>query len=192
VNVAELAPGLWRWTSPHPDWTEAEEWSREVGSVYYEAPGATVLFDPLVPEEKDRFFTALDRDVDRRGVPVVILLTCAWHARSAAELTERYNADESDNSALEGVEPFGLSELKETLWWLPEHATLVVGDVLLGSEEGGVQVCPDSWLEGRSSPASIRAALRRLLDLPIERVLVSHGEPVLEHGRAALERALRA
>jgi hypothetical protein len=29
-----------------------------------------------------------------------------------------------------------------------------------------------------------------LLDLPVERVLVSHGEPVLHDGRGALERAL--
>jgi hypothetical protein len=31
-------------------------------------------------------------------------------------------------------------------------------------------------------------ALRKLLDLPFEHVIVSHGEPV--HDRAALERAL--
>jgi hypothetical protein len=29
-----------------------------------------------------------------------------------------------------------------------------------------------------------------LLDLPVERVLVSHGEPVLHDGRAALEHAV--
>jgi hypothetical protein len=62
--------------------------------------------------------------------------------------------------------------------------------VLLGGPEG-VRVCPDSWLGERSSPASIRNALRPLLDLPVERILVSHGEPVLEHGREALERALK-
>jgi hypothetical protein len=61
--------------------------------------------------------------------------------------------------------------------------------VLLGAPVG-VRVCPDSWLDERSSPSSIRSALRPLLDLPIERVLVSHGEPVLENGRAALEGAL--
>jgi hypothetical protein len=30
--------------------------------------------------------------------------------------------------------------------------------------------------------------LRPLLDLPVARVLVSHGDPVLRNGRAALER----
>jgi hypothetical protein len=188
VNVSELAPGLWRWTAPHPDWKEGDDWEQEVGCVYYETPGTTVLIDPLVPPERERFFEALDRDVERRGLPVSILLTCKWHERSAVELMERYGAGDAPPA---GIEPFlVLPEIEETLWWLPEQRTLVVGDVLLGAPHG-VRVCPDSWLEGEASPASIRAALRPLLDLPIERVLVSHGEPVLEHGRAALERALK-
>ena len=40
------------------------------------------------------------------------------------------------------------------------------------------------WHEERALPA-----LRDLLDLPFEHVIVSHGDPV--HGRAAFERALR-
>jgi hypothetical protein len=36
----------------------------------------------------------------------------------------------------------------------------------------------------------LRAALRPLLDLPVELVLVSHGEPVLTNGRDALSDAL--
>jgi hypothetical protein len=188
VKVAELAPGLWRWTALHPDWKEGADWEQEVGCVYYETADATVLIDPLVPPERERFFEALDRDVERRGLPVMILITCPWHVRSTAELTDRYGAGDAPPT---GVEPvLVLPEIEETVWWLPEHGTLVVGDVLLGGADG-VSVCPDSWLEDEASPAAIRAALRPLLDLPIERVLVSHGEPVLEHGRAALERALR-
>jgi hypothetical protein len=38
----------------------------------------------------------------------------------------------------------------------------------------------------------LRAALAPLVELPVERVLVSHGEPVLENGHAALSRALAA
>jgi len=186
MTVTELAPGLWRWTAPHPDWKEGEGWEQEVGCVYYEAAAATVLIDPLVPPERERFFEALDRDVERRGLPLTIVLTCTWHERSAAELAERYGADDTSPA---GVEPFVVPAIEETLWWLPEHSALVVGDVLLGAPDG-VRVCPDSWLEGQASPASIRAALRPLLDLPVERILVSHGEPVLERGREALERAL--
>ena len=189
MKVAELAPGLWRWTAPHPDWTDGDDWEQEVGCVYHEAAESTVLIDPLVPPERERFFEALDRDVERRGLPLAILLTCQWHERSAAELAERYAAGDT---APGGVEPaLVLPEIEETLWWLREPRALVAGDVLLGAPDG-LRVCPDSWLQGRASPESVRSALRGLLELPVERVLVSHGEPVLEDGRAALERALRA
>jgi hypothetical protein len=189
MNVRQLEPGLWRWTAPHPDWKETDEWPRDVGCVYYEAPAATVLIDPLVPagDERDPFFAALDRDVERRGLPVAVLLTCDWHARSADELAGRYDASAEGR---DGVEAHELPEVEERIWWIPEHGTLVPGDVLLGAADGGIRVCPDSWLGGRSTPESIRAALHPLLDLPVERVLVSHGEPVLTGGRAALERAL--
>jgi hypothetical protein len=40
--------------------------------------------------------------------------------------------------------------------------------------------------------AQLRKALRPLLELPIEMVLVSHGEPVLSGGREALAKALSA
>ena len=67
------------------------------------------------------------------------------------------------------------------------------GDRLMGDGRGGVRMCPESWLyyiPGDYSLADLRAALAPLLELPIEMVVVSHGEPVLRGGRAALERAL--
>ena len=190
MRVDRLASGLWRWTAPHPDWTEDDDWERDVGCVYYEAPDATVLIDPLVPgdAERERFLEALDRDVERRGLPVAILLTCEWHGRSAQELAERYAAT---GEARRGLEAHELPDVEERIWWIPEHSALVPGDVLLGDGAGGLAVCPDSWLGGRATHDSIRAALRPLLELPVERVLVSHGKPVLDRGRAALEQALR-
>ena len=190
MKVDELAPGLWRWTAPHPDWKNGDDWEREVGCVYYEAPEATVLIDPLVSDgaERERFFEALDRDVERRRLPVAIVLTCEWHGRSAQELAERYGASGEGRAGLEAHE---LPEIEERIWWLAEHGALVPGDVLLGDGAGGIRVCPDSWLGRTATHDSIRADLRQLLDLPVERILVSHGDPVLAGGRTALERALR-
>ncbi len=51
---------------------------------------------------------------------------------------------------------------------------------------------PDSWLRYLQSSldrAQLRVLLRPLLDLPVERVLVPHGQPVLEGGRNALAAA---
>ena len=147
MNVSELAPGLWRWTAPHPAWKEGADWEQDVGCVYYEAPAATVLIDPLVPPERERFFDALDRDVERRGLPVSILLTVPWHARSSAELAERY---ETTTQVPDGVEAFTLPDVEETVWWLPEHATLVVGESLFG-DAGGVVALPGHLGQGRAA-----------------------------------------
>jgi glyoxylase-like metal-dependent hydrolase (beta-lactamase superfamily II) len=189
MSVIQVAPGLWRWTAPHPGWKEGADWEQEVGCVYYEAIGATVLIDPLVPPERERFFEALDRDVERRGLPVAILLTCAWHGRSSDELAERYGASRDGSSESIVALPFPIVE--ETMYWLPGHRTLVTGDSLMGDGGGGITVCPDTWLEG-DAPQVLRRELRSLLELPLERVLVSHGDPVLGNGRAALDRALNA
>ena len=218
MDVVEVGPGLWRWTAPHPDWTPEEGgdegWEREVGCVYYEAGGTLVLFDPLAPrdeQDRDRFWRALDRDVERLGPPNV-LLTVFWHARSAQEIRDRYEgarifAHESARDRIGervrftdtfavgdplpgGVEAIDALRADEVLYWLPEHHALVCGDVLLGRADGRIRVCPDSWLPEGADPAGLRAAVRRVLDLPVERVLVSHGEPVLENGREALARAL--
>ena len=83
MDVAEIAPGLWRWTGFH------EEWREDVGSVYYEAEDGVVLVDPIVPpEDTDRFLRALDRDVQRLALPVHVLVTVFWHPRSAAARRE--------------------------------------------------------------------------------------------------------
>ena len=217
MQVLEIAPGLWRWTTRHPEWTAEEGgpdgWEPEVGCVYYEAPDAVILIDPLVPvegEERERFWAALDRDVAAAERPVVVLLTVFWHVRSASEVVGRYAgaalwAHERAVERIQGpvARPFAIDDplpgrivavdanrRDEIVYWIGEHRALVAGDVLLGAEDGGVRVCPDSWLPEGLSPDEFREALRPLLELPVERILVSHGDPVLENGREALARAL--
>jgi hypothetical protein len=199
MELQPIADGLWRWTAPHPDWTPGEEgsvddWEREVGSVLLELPDATVLFDPLVPDDG---WATLDRHVEQRGVPVVVLTTVGWHRRSRDEVLERYDGHDTrpPHTMPDGVETHRILGAGEAMFWLPGHATLIPGDRLLGSDDGGLRLCPDSWMDDLATPldqAGLAALLRPLLDLPVRRVLVSHGTPVLEHGHAALERAIAA
>jgi glyoxylase-like metal-dependent hydrolase (beta-lactamase superfamily II) len=77
------------------------------------------------------------------------------------------------------------------VYWISRHGALVPGDVLLGDEAGGVRLCPDSWLPGTKTQADLAASLEPLLDLPLERILLSHGTPVLASAKAALSKALR-
>lgn len=215
--VEQLRPRLWRWTADHPEWTPADAgpdgWEAEVASFALVEEDALVLIDPLVPADDDeRFWRALDADVAHHGPPR-ILLTCAWHARSARTIGDRYPdsrvwapasgaKDARERVELHDVFAAGdvlpgdvqvkgtAAGVEEELLWLPSHAALAAGDVLIGTPGGGVRVCPDSWLDGRTTPAELRDGLRPLLELPIELLLLTHGEPVREHGRESLEQAL--
>jgi len=198
VLPQEIAPGLLRWTAPHPEWDpraapeSSGGWDQLVGSVLYELPDAVVLFDPLLPsEDRAGFLGWLDARVGAR--PVSVLTTIGWHRRDRAELAERYAASTARawNAIPAGVSPKPLRGAGETMFWLPAVASLVVGDRLLGDAGGGVDLCPESWLaDVQVDRAGLARLMRPLLELPIERLLVSHGEPVLHDGRAALARAL--
>ena len=59
----------------------------------------------------------------------------------------------------------------------------------------GVRLCPESWLRylgNAATVAELREALEPLRALPVDMVLVSHGEPMLGDGAAAIDRALAA
>jgi hypothetical protein len=90
-----------------------------------------------------------------------------------------------------GIVAFASGRRSELVLWIAAHRALVPGDSILGAEEGGVRLCPESWLPASVRHPHMRAALEPLLELPIERILVSHGEPVLTGGRDALARALQ-
>jgi glyoxylase-like metal-dependent hydrolase (beta-lactamase superfamily II) len=140
--MREITPGLRYWTAPHPEWRGAADWPEEVGCVYYEAPDATVLIDPLIPKsDEDELWATLDAFVERLGLPVAVLLTAPWHARSASEIAER------------------------------------------------LRVCPSPACSDDEA-LDFRRSLRTLLDLPIDHVLVSHGEPVINEGRSRIAEAL--
>ena len=191
MDVQQLADGLWRWTAPHPN---AAHWPDfgppvppEVGCVYYEAPDAVVLFDPLLPSgDKETFLGYLDRDVERLGLPVSILLTAAWHERSAATLRERYGAADRVPDSVERYPIEGAPE-EQVAYFIRPHRALVVAEIFVGDGRGGLALSPSPALEDREA---LDRSLRALAELPVELVLVSHGVPVLSDGRRAIELAL--
>jgi hypothetical protein len=200
VSLRELAPRLWRWTAIHPDADPNPEpgspadWPAEVGCVAYAAPDALVLVDPLVVEDR---WAPLDAVVERLGLPVFVLTTLRFHRRSREAVAARYGATLRGyrEAPPSGVARVPIERGDESMVWLEGPRALVPGDRLLGDGSGGLRVCPESWLRYLPDPptiAELKAAMRPLLDLPVEMVLVSHGEPVLENGHEALARALAA
>lgn len=192
MEVLRLAEGLWRWTAPHPNWENwpgREHEPREVGCVYFEAEDATVLIDPLVPTgEEEFFFRHLDADVERRGRPVVVLLTAEWHRRSADELARRYDAriGGAPPAGIDGIPIEGADE-RQVAYFIRPHAALVVCEVFAVDIHGELRVCASPAL---ARPDELAASLDRLMELPVERLLVSHGEPVLEDAKARMAEAL--
>jgi hypothetical protein len=190
--VHELLPGLWRWTARHPAWNPGgepggvDDWPEEVGCVAYRAPRALVLIDPLVPTEDH-----LDDLVERHDeLPVSILQTVRFHTRSREQLERRY-ADRLAPEPGPGVDPVPIAGAGETMVWLSDLRALVPGDRLLGDGDGGLRMSPDSWMRYLDlDQAGLAESLRPLLALPVEHVIVSHGEPVLGDGRAVIARAI--
>jgi glyoxylase-like metal-dependent hydrolase (beta-lactamase superfamily II) len=195
THIADVAPGLRRWTALH------EEWREEVASLALETEDGLVLIDPIDPP---------------RGMarPDHVLLTVFWHGRSAAELgtpqvwASRRAVRRLQNRGVEvtdtvengaalpgGIRAFPTARESEVVYWLPDQKAVVVGDVLLGAgakpraTPDPLRLCPQRWL-GKSSLDDLRRSLRPLLDLPVQRVLVSHGQPVLRAGKGALTNVL--
>jgi hypothetical protein len=191
----ELAPGLRRWTAWH------EEWAEQVGSVAVETDDGLVLIDPLDPPQE-------------LGQPSHVLVTVYWHGRETKQLdAKRVWASTRSRRALEsrgigvtdpfragdslpgGIRAFQTARAAEVVYWLPAQRAVVIGDVLLGADakprptSDPLRLCPERWL-GKSTHAELRESLRPLLDLPVELVLVSHGQPLLHNGNSALREVI--
>jgi hypothetical protein len=205
----ELADGLWRWTARHPEWHPGE-FGREVAAFAVHAGGVTLLVDPIVAGGGEQL-EALDAIVDGR---VAILVTIPYHARSSELLAARYGATIhgpaatakrlADASAFRLAEPgaplpgdarafaIGRPRRFEQPLWLPSHRALAFGDAVV--ETGGeLRVwAQSSEDEGRRRfhRERFNPTLEPLADLDPQRVLVTHGAPVLEGGRDALASAL--
>lgn len=177
--------------SPHPDWEPTEDWPEEVPVVCLETDDAVVLIDPFLPP---------DDSFDPHGKPVRVLLTQGAHYRGTPDFVERYGASvwtppraawrKISNPATtdelpRGVEAIELDgEPQQVMFFIREHGTLVSGDVLSGTG-GRLHVFVDE-----ADPERLLPALAAIADLPVERVIIPHGELILEDGAARIRQAV--
>jgi glyoxylase-like metal-dependent hydrolase (beta-lactamase superfamily II) len=199
AELRDVAPGLWLWRLEHPEWTPDSGWELLVASTCVEAGGEVALLDPVAPPEDT---VEIWERLDARPPSLVVVLK-PDHVRDVDLFARRYGArafgphlffpHDVPETELEGIDPGselpgGLVALydgrgrNETPLWLPEQRALVFADGLT-APGGELRVWATAWHEERALPA-----LRALLELPFELVIVSHGEPV--HDRAAYEQAL--
>jgi hypothetical protein len=157
-----------------------------------------VLIDPLDPPPE-------------LGRPEHVLITLFFHSRSTkapnvwadhrivrrlasrgVEVTHPFTPGDPLPG---GIRAFQTARRSEVAYWLPRQRAVVVGDVLLGAgakphaTDEPLRLCPERWLE-KATHDDLRESLAPLLELPVVRILVSHGEPVLRGGGRALATVL--
>ena len=200
VEIVDVAPGLWLWRQPHPDWDGEDDWRPEVASFAVRSHGTGVLLDPLAPPPGPGR-EVYDRIDELAPEAIVVIkpdhirdvdLFARWYgakaygphlywrgdvpatelefARPGDELPGAITAHDDGRNAL------------ETPLYLPEQRALVFADGMT-APEGELRIWATPWHEQRVVPV-----MRDLLALPFELVLVAHGAPV--HDRAAFEAAL--
>jgi hypothetical protein len=199
VTVHDVAPGLWLWRQPHPAWTEGDDWEPEVASFAVVSRGVSIVLDPLAPPPGAR--EVWERIEARPPEAIVVLkpdhirdvdLFVRWYGAEAYG-PQLYWRDGVPRTELRLVRPGdelpgGLQAhddgrlTLETPLYLPEQRALVFADGLT-APGGTLRAWATPWHEERTLPA-----LRALLALDFEHVLVSHGEPV--HDREAFVAAL--
>jgi len=212
----ELTDGLWRWTARHPEWHPGE-FGAEVASFAVQASDTTLLIDPLLPPEPDGVLEAIEGTLGDR---LAILITVPYHVRSAEELWKRYRTDAEttihghpacakrleNRSAFREIEPgvplpggvtahrIGKPRRHETPLHLPSHGALVFGDAV-AEVDGKLVVWTSDTVDAkveRFYRERFNPTLAPLLELDFDRVLVTHGQPLLEGGKRALADALAA
>jgi glyoxylase-like metal-dependent hydrolase (beta-lactamase superfamily II) len=187
VGVSSLT---W-WFAPHPAWEPGEDWPQEVPVVKYETDEEVVLIDPFLPPTAD---------FEPHQKAVRVLLTQPAHYRGTADFVNGYGASvwgppkaewrkrpnpTTSRDLPSGVEAIELDgEQQQVVFFIRDHATLVTGDVLSGTG-GRLHVFVDE-----ADPTRLLRALRALGELPIEQVIIPHGELIARDGAARIRTAV--
>lgn len=215
VKPKRLVKGLWRWTERHPEWHPGE-FGQEVACFAVKAGDDTLLIDPLLPEDPQ---PVLDLIEENLGPRLTIVITIPYHVRSSEELWRRYKDEAdtvifghracakrlSDKAGFRELEPgevlpagvtahrIGRPRRYEMPLFIPSHRAVVFGDAV--AESGGkLRVWSGEKVDDRVLRfyrQRFNPTLEPLLELGFDRVLVTHGQPIMKDGKRELRAALR-
>jgi hypothetical protein len=193
--VEEIAPGLWHWKALR------QSIGSEVSSYYL--LGERVLIDPMIPTEGLGWF-------DEHGRPEHLLMTNRHHDRDAWKLQDAFGCivhcirdglhEVVGRGTVESFEfgdvlPGGVGAYEvdaicpdECALHVPGHRALACADgVVRWPTDGPLSFVPDELMdEPERTKAGLRDAYRRLLDLDFDRLLLAHGDPMIDGAKDAL------
>jgi len=194
-DFAQLRPGLWVWHAYDPG-VKTELFSTAIAS-----PSGIYLIDPIpLPEPYLAAFAGT-------GSVAGVIVTNANHQRAALDYSDRFAVPVfGQPESLATVQPARPGELSTiagdlqaleipgavtgeiALYQPSSGGTLIVGDVLINLEAYGFTFLPAKYCLDQKQ---MRRSLRKLLPLPVERILFAHGTPIVsrasERLRALLE-----
>lgn len=193
--MEEIAPGLWHWKALR------QSIGSEVSSYYL--LGERVLIDPMIPTEGLGWF-------DEHGRPEHLLMTNRHHDRDAWKLQDAFGCivhcirdglhEVVGRGTVESFEfgdvlPGGVGAYEvdaicpdECALHVPGHRALACADgVVRWPTDGPLSFVPDELMdEPERTKAGLRDAYRRLLDLDFDRLLLAHGDPMIDGAKDAL------
>jgi len=194
----EIAPGLFHWTAVHP--------AIQIHVSSYYLLRERVLIDPLLPAPGGLKW------LERQGPPAHILLTNRLHSRHSARIVAAFGCQVwCHRSGLHHLAPelharayparglpggirvrhVGALCPDECALLLPGVHALAVADGVIRDGQGPLEFVPDSLLASTRAEAedikrALRRAYRRLAKERFEHLLLAHGDPWPDDGRAAL------
>ena len=193
--MRELIPGLFHWTTEHPNI------GQEVSSYYL--TGSAALLDPMVPADGMAAFDGLT-------TPAHVVLSCRHHDRDHAQFVETFGATFHVNEngtheyPDEEITAFGIGDEVVRGVTAVANGPIAPDDTVLKLDvDGGALLFADSVINARGGPgfvpdgllgedpdqvrADITAAVTELLETQqFEHVLFAHGDPITGRGREAL------
>ena len=138
----------------------------ELWSTAYLGKELTVLFDPIVWP-----------NISPLPVGVVhIIKTNANHDRNCQALLHSFSAHLSTHPPEFLPLPLPGGGEGETAYFHEKTRTLVVGDSLINLAPHGLTLLPEKYCTDLSL---LKTRVKRLLDLPIQRIFFAHGAPIL-------------
>jgi hypothetical protein len=217
--MQKLSDGLWRWTARHPEWHPGE-FGAEVACFAAQSGDTSLIIDPLLPEDEDAAASVLDSIDAVVADRVAILITIPYHVRSSEEVWRRYSKDAEttihghractkrlkDESGFREIElgvplPAGVTahtigkpRRYEMPLHVPSHEALVFGDAVV-EVDGVLKLWATDKVDDkveRFYRERFTPTLESLLELPVNAVLPTHGQPLLKGGKKALQDALNA
>ena len=197
-EAAQIRPGLWVWKRYDPA-VKTEVFSTAISTI-----AGLCLIDPTPLAER-----ALS-DITEADRIAAIIITNANHQRASPRYAGRFSVPILGHpEALAGLKPDRLGNLSELAsdtglepieiegavegeiaLYQPLHGgTLVVGDVLINLDAYGFTFLPSKYCLDQKQ---MRRSLRKLLLLPMERILFAHGAPIVFRAAERLRQLLNS